>query len=113
MFEFPTPYTVDTEAFMPGAKDEFNNPVDAWENPVQQPVIGWEPPQSDEPKLAGHDRVVVELELYAPPDFIAGPNDRVTINGRTYLVIGYPEGTDGNPFEWAPGKTVNLRRVEG
>jgi len=111
--QFPTPFTVETEAYIPGAKDPFNNPIDSWESPVTQAVMGWAPPVSDEPKLAGHDRIVVDIELFAPSVFSASPKDRITISGKKYSVIGYPEGTDGNPFLWSPGKVVNLQIIEG
>ena len=98
---------------MPGAADPFGNPVEAWGAPVAQKAIGWNPPASGDPKLAGHDRVVVDLELMVPPEFVAGPKDRITVNGKKFSVIGYPEDTDGNPFGWYPGKVVNLHRIEG
>lgn len=110
---FPTRHTVLTEAFTPGAKDPHGNPIDAWAAPAAQRVIGWAPPSSADPKLAGHDRVVVDIELLAPPEFVAGPKDLITLNGKTFSVIGYPEDTDGNPYPWHPGMVVNLQRVEG
>lgn len=112
-YTFLTPYTVLTHKFSPGAKDEFGNPVEAWDTPVSQPVIGWGPPISVEPSIPGHDRVQVDLELYAPPEFEIGPHDLVTVNGQTYQVVGYPQTTLGNPFGWAPGMSVSLLYVEG
>lgn len=111
---FPTPHTVYVETFIPGAKDPFGNPVDDWQGPpAPRKVIGWAPPVSADPKVAGHDRVLVDTELFAPPGFVVGPKDRVTIKGRTYLVVGHEEDTDGNPYLWHPGMTVNLHRIEG
>ena len=113
MTSFPTRYTVQIEAFQPGATDPFGNPVDSWAPPVAQPVIGWAPPVSNEPKMAGHDRVIVDLELFVPPGFVAAPRDRVTVNGSRFSVVGYQEDTDGNPWLWNPGGVVNLQRIEG
>lgn len=110
---YPTPYTVTTEAYIKGVTDPFGNPVDSWGPPVTQVVIGWAPPVSTEPKIAGHDRIIVDLELYTPSVFSASPRDRITIDGQKYSVIGYPEGTEGNPFLWSPGKVVNLQKIEG
>lgn len=110
---FPTPFTVLLEAYTPGVTDAHHNPVDAWSAPVPQPVIGWGPPATAEPKIAGQDRVVVDQELLVPPEFVCGPRDRMTLNGKLYEVIGEVEGTAGNPFLWIPGGVVNLKRVDG
>src|SRR5690606_11179891 len=94
MTSFPTPYTVQTEAYQPGATDPFGNPVEAWGPPTSQEAIGWAPPVSDEPKIAGHVRVIVDLELFVPPGFVVAPKDRVTVNGSRFAVVGYPVDTD-------------------
>lgn len=73
-------------------------------------VAGWAVPRSDEPKLAGHDRRTVQVELYAPVGLFR-PQDAVMLPERDDVleVIGEPENYEHNPFGWAPGlEVVNL-----
>lgn len=94
-------------------EDELGNEVPSYAEPVTVHVFGWEPPRSDEPALAGHDRVVVDLKLYAPQSMGAKPADRVVVNGKRFEVIGWPEDPNDNGI-WSPGLvSVNLRRIEG
>lgn len=110
---FPTPYTVQRLPYVEGATDAHGNPVESWGAPEDVAVYGWAAPNSTEPKLAGHDRVVVDVEVYAPTSF-AGPRDKVTLPaGKTYRVEGEPEDYNHGPFGWQPGYVVNLSRVEG
>lgn len=77
------------------------------------PVAGWAKPTSTEPKLAGHDRVIVDMELYAPQGELFH-DDEVTIDGNTFQVIGEPENYSKSPFGFDPGlEVVNLRRTSG
>lgn len=115
----PANYTVGLKSFTESGKDAHGNPVAAWSDPVDHPACWWAPPAArgdqGEPKLAGHDRVVVDLELCTPVEFPAGPHDRVVIPGRgEFLVRGYDEDYDNGPFSFAPGVVIwNLQRVEG
>lgn len=77
-------------------------------------VAGWAVPRSDEPKLAGHDRRTVQVELYAPVGLFR-PQDAVVLPERVDVleVIGEPENYEHNPFGWAPGlEVVNLGGTE-
>lgn len=98
--------------------DELGNPIEA--NALGNDTItevrdlvrvaGWAVPRSSEPKLAGHDRRTVEVELYAPVGVFT-PNDAVILPERDDVleVIGEPENYEHNPFGWAPGlEVVNL-----
>ena len=111
---FPLKFTVKHERYAgTTGEDENGNEIAAWAEPVEVKVFGWEPPKSTEPALAGHDRVLVDIKLYAPRAMDAGPADRVWLDGKKFEVLGYPEDPNNNSF-WAPGLvTVNLRRVEG
>jgi hypothetical protein len=81
---------------------------------TQYEVYGWSTPATQEPKLAGHDRVEVDVELLVPPDFPVGPHDLVDLpDVGQFEVIGYPEDFTKGPFGFQPGAVVNLRRVEG
>lgn len=72
---FPTPFTVGHHAYSATAEDDYGRDI-----PVYTPqkgaegtelaVYGWANPTGTEPKLAGHDRVVVEVELYMPPGIV-------------------------------------------
>lgn len=111
---FPTPYTVETSAYQRGAVDAHGNEVQTWAAPVEQRVIGWSVPNSVEPKYAGADRTIVDVELYVPPSFTIGPRDRVSLpGGWLFEVAGYPEDYTHGPFNFRPGLVVNLVRVEG
>ena len=66
MSVFPTPFTVGHRVFSAGAVDDYGNPVESWATAVDRKVHGWSAPRTSEPKLAGHDRDVVEVELLVP-----------------------------------------------
>lgn len=96
-------------------RDALNN--DVWvdeESPEPVAVAGWSVPTSDEPKLAGHDRRTVAIELLAPVG-VFRPEDAVKLPGRsdTLEVIGDPENYSHNPFGWDPGlEIVNLGGIK-
>ncbi|CAM4134719.1 Head-to-tail stopper [Nocardia ninae] len=112
---FPTPYVVQSRRFSEGPeKDARGNLIKKWAAPFAQPAIAFGPPQSAEPKLAGHDRTVVELELFVPSGFVAGHQDKQTLpDGSVWSVIGPIEDYTKGPWGFAPGGVVNLKRVEG
>lgn len=95
--------------------DELGNDVivDA-EVPEAVQVAGWATPSSDEPKLAGHDRQTVTVELYAPVGLFR-PEDAVQLPERedTLEVIGEPENYSHGPFGWDPGlEVINLGGIK-
>lgn len=63
--------------------------------------------------MAGHDRVVVDVELLVPPGFSCSHKDRIVLDGQEMEVVGAPEMFDHNPFGWDPGGVVNLKAVGG
>ncbi|TVU83410.1 hypothetical protein FQN05_07370 [Corynebacterium aurimucosum] len=83
------------------------------ETTSQVRVAGWAQPSSDEPKQAGHERLTVDLEIYAPPETFSD-GDAVDIPGYgTLEVIGHPENYSHSPFGWDPGLVVvNTRRKD-
>lgn len=99
--------------FEPGSVDAHGNPVKAWGDPVEHAVHGWSIPNPVEPKLAGHDRVVVDVEVLAPESVVVGPDDRMVVDGKTYDVVGEREDWNHSPWGWRPGFVINLRRVDG
>lgn len=123
MAEFPLAFVVGHRAYSAGAEDDWGNTTAGWAPPVARRVYGWGAPQTSEPKVAGHDRDVVEVELLVPPGYTSSPRDRVIldfdedtwVDGETpeFEVIGHPEMFDHNPFGWDPGGVVNLKAVSG
>ncbi len=97
-------------------EDENGNEISGYAPPVEVLVFGWENPRtrrSDEPVLAGHERVLVDVDLYAPQSLNIAPKDRLILNGKRFEVLGYPDDPNNNPW-WRPGLvTVSLRRIEG
>lgn len=98
--------------------DELGNPIetDALGNDTVTEtrdtvkVAGWAVPRTAEPKIAGHARRTVEVELFAPVGMFR-PQDAVVLPERDDVleVIGEPENYEHNPFGWAPGlEVVNL-----
>lgn len=113
MDEFPLLFTVGHRVFDPSAEDAHGNPVEHWLPAVPKPVYGWGAPQTSEPKLAGHDREIVEVELLVPPGFECSHRDRMVLDGVEFEVVGGVEMFDHNPFGWNPGGVINLKAVSG
>ncbi len=108
---FPTPWTVDVLPFQP-TEDEYGNDANTWGAPVTELVYGWAPAGTAE---VGGDRRAVDavLELYAPPGFVCGTQDKVTVLGRTYRVEGEIEDFNYGPFGFRPGVRVKLKDKDG
>ena len=114
MTEFPLAQTIGHRVYDATARDSHGNSVDAWADPVDVQVYGWHTGSSDEPRVVGHDRVVVQGQVLAPESFRPSPRDLVDLPGAgTYEVIGEPEDYNHGPFDWRPGVVVNLRRATG
>lgn len=106
---------VKVERVVTRERDELGNYVTS-ESVVETPVkvAGWAAPTSAEPKLAGHDRKTVTVELLAPVGaFHARDAVRLPDRATTLEVVGDPENYEHNPFGWSPGlEVVNLGGVE-
>lgn len=111
MSEFPLLFTVGHRVWSEDGEDAHGNPIAGWSTPVTKPVYGWGAPSGDEPKIAGVDRVEVEVELLVPPEFQCDRKDRIVLDGDEFEVVGPMEMFDHNPFGWNPGGVVNLRSV--
>lgn len=115
MSAFPLPYIVKRVARTKTRKvDELGNDVVVDSEVAEDvAVAGWAVPRSDEPKLAGHDRRTVEVELLAPVGAFR-LQDAVQLPDRPDVleVVGEPENFEHNPFGWSPGlEVVNLAGV--
>ncbi|MBF6363208.1 hypothetical protein IU447_24125 [Nocardia farcinica] len=121
MSDFPTPHTIGWHTWSGLGEDDHGNQVDTYTPPLDEPgaprlVIGWHVPSATEPVLAGHDRVVVDVELAVPPGFTGGPHDVADLPygpAGQFQVIGEIRTAQANPFGWNPGGVVNLQRIAG
>lgn len=117
---FPQRITVGVHTYSEGPKDRHQNVTPVYTPPLDQPgaprrAYGIQPAGTTEPKIAGHDRVTVDLELLVPPGFPVGPRDVIDLPAGpagAYEVIGYPEDYTLGPWPYEPGYVVNLRRTE-
>ncbi|WP_313546425.1 hypothetical protein [Corynebacterium sp.] len=109
---FPLIHVVEKQSRVHAGRDGLGNDVyKTVATPVE--VAGWAMPNSDEPKQAGHERLTVDVEIYAPPGSFS-EGDAVKVPGFDLLeVIGEPENYSHSPFGWDPGLVVvNARRKD-
>ncbi|MFC9966334.1 hypothetical protein ACFVH4_19065 [Nocardia ignorata] len=122
----PTPHTVQHYTYSDGGTDAHGNPVATYTPPLASPgvarkVAGWSGASTSEPPLAGHDRVVVDLELMVPKGFPAVARDKIRITdppaAGLYEVVGDPRPFTASPFPGPLGRgwgyVLTLRRVDG
>lgn len=115
---FPLRYTVGIHTMSTTGLDAHRNPAKVYTPPLDQPgtpvkVYGWSTPFTTEPKLAGHDRVIVDVELLVPPGFPSAPGSVIDLPVGQFEVIGEIQDYTRGPFGWEPGGVVNLRRITG
>ncbi|GAA4758746.1 hypothetical protein [Gordonia alkaliphila] len=112
---FPTRYLVEVREFVDGPPDDFGVAEPAWTEWASTAVYGWGAPNTTEPKTAGHDRQIVELEVLVPPGFPdLSHRAQVRLPGLgEFDVIGSVERYDHSPFGWNPGAVVNVKKVHG
>lgn len=95
-----------------GLEDEYGNDIEGWGDAESILVFGWEPVSITEPVLAGHDRIVADVTLYADVETGIANRDRLVLTGVVYEVLGEPGDPNNNPW-WSPGLvSVQLRRTE-
>lgn len=111
----PARFDVLHRQFSSGAADSYGNPSASWSVGVAKKFVTFAAPRTSEPKLAGHDRDVVELELIVLPGFGAvSHRDRMVIDGATFEVVGGIEDYSKNPWRNDFGcYTINLKAVHG
>lgn len=110
---FPLAQTVGHKVYAGQVKNSRGNLVDAWDAAVTVPVYSWHVGSSHEPQIAGHERVVVEAVVLSPPTFKPGNRDLIVLPIGEFEVIGDVEDYNHGPFGWAPGNSINLKRVTG
>lgn len=97
--------------------DDYGTPVYGWGDPEPVQVRAWAAPRTREPKLAGHDRLVVDVEVYADEPLVHHRDKMILAaelgdDDPVYLVEGEPEDYTHGPWGGG-GYVINLRRVEG
>lgn len=68
---FPTPFKVGVHTYSSTTTDDYGREVKVYTPAKDQPgtpvaVHGWSNAINTEPKIAGHDRVIVDMELLVP-----------------------------------------------
>lgn len=113
-------WTIGVCAREVGAKDSHGNPVESWADAVATPVYGWGPRSADgsaEPYKPNRDVVIIGMSVYGPPSLAQAvtPLDRfeVPLGGDVYEVDGEIGDWNNGPFDWQPGCSIALKRVEG
>lgn len=88
----------------------------SWEEtPTSVDVSGVavEPRPSGEPLQDARNQVTSGFTLYMPPGTAITPQNRVSVRGVTYDVLGEPADWRSPFTGWAPGIVVQVERSEG
>ena len=114
MFAFGETVTILTAGT---ATDPYSGESEAedWSTPSSVTVsgVGVEPRPSDEPVQDARNAVTSGYTLYLPAGTQIGSQNRVTVRGGTFSVLGEP-AVWRNPFTgWEPGVVVQVERTEG
>jgi len=114
MMEFPTNHHVHVLPRINGAADAHGNPIASFGKPLRQAVYCWYPVASSEAseQVGARESLTQDLYLLTPPEFLAGPHDRIKLGHLEFDIVGYPADYGHGPFGVNPGKQYRLRRVE-
>lgn len=100
-------------SWMAGVEDAHGNVTESWVESAVLHGCAFDPGSTSEPRLAGHDRVIVQPALYVSYDAPVGPLDRIVVDGRTFTV-------EGGPRRWCSpftgknaGSVITLQEVSG
>lgn len=111
--DYPLAYEVTRVRRETGGEDELGNDVMTTTREAIA-VFGWWYTSPEEPMIARHERVAVDVSLIAAVGSFR-PSDAVELPGdpEHYEVVGYPQNYDNNPW-WSPGReVVTLAKIEG
>lgn len=109
--DYPMTVPVTRHRRAVGPPDDLGNDTEIEETETVL-VFAFAQVSPQEPVVYGHDRIQVDVQMYATPgDFL--PDDAVTIDPHgPFEVIGEAQNYDNNPW-WTPGvEVINLRRVQ-
>ncbi|MFI9507568.1 hypothetical protein [Nocardia sp. NPDC052566] len=118
---FPLLFSIGHHSYSGTGEDAHGNEIALYTPPLDQPgttqpVYGWSIPSSTEPSLAGHDRVLVDVQVLAPPTLHVQPRDVIDLPADPagqFEMIGYAEDYTKGPFGFQPGAVINLQKVDG
>jgi hypothetical protein len=111
-YAFPTPHTVQHEAFNGSGIDELGNDVETWSSPVNVRVIGFAP--SSQENITGYtSRVVSDVDMAVPPELSVSLQDRFTIPEYGKMDVVAVEDANHGFHGWTPGNIVKLKQVTG
>ena len=90
-------------------------PSPDWTTPTSVTVAGVavEPRPSGEPLQDARNQVTSGFTLYMPPGTTIAPQNRVSVRGATYDVLGHPADWRSPFTGWEPGIVVQVERSEG
>lgn len=109
----PLPFTVGLRSYSSSGEDAHGNAIPTFAAAVDTPAFWWTP-TSTEPRLAGQDRVIVDMFVVVDSATAVYPHDRIDVEDREFEVIGEPEDYDHGPFGYSPRRRpIALRRVDG
>lgn len=103
---------IGLKKFSESGSDAHGNPVESWSDPVSIGVYGIGPNTSDEPFQSGRQAVVTGKIVYLPHTEVSRL-DRLVINGEEYTIQGEPAVWNEGMFDYQPGMTLTIERVEG
>lgn len=115
---FPLRHTVGVHLMTQSGMDAHRNPVKTYRPPLNQPgtpvkVYGWSVPDTLEPIVPGHERVMVDVQLLVPPGFPAVASSVIDLPAGQFQVIGEQQDYTNGPFAFRPGGVLHLRRITG
>ncbi len=111
----PVVAQVTREAYVVGAVDDLNTPVEDWAAPVNVDTHGWWPPSVEQ--ILGQEpqrrAVEIALALLVPNGTSCGDKDRWTVAGKAMLQVGDPQDLNHGPWGMSVPFVVYLKRIEG
>ena len=103
---------VHRKDYAPG-RDAHNRPTDAWLEPVDVFIYGWQPVSSSQSKEGNRNPITTEVLILLPPRTICGPDDLWTLPIGEFRQIGEVEDHTHGPWWTDSGLTARARKVDG
>ena len=109
----PALFDCGHQVYVSNSIDDFGNETATWLPAVSKKFVTYATNDTSEPKIAGHDRDVVDASIIVYPDFgVVKPRDRVSIDGIVFEVIGLPEDNTKTWFDTpVRNRVINLKAV--